>query len=292
MGADKLAGIAEEHLGMLEDSSAEEPVVQDDEASVNDESGTEEKPPAGRAEATPDVNTVLAQLRERIERGELKVEDIPQELLPADARKVQSSFARKFAGLEKGAKRVEESLRAAGVTLPPGKTFLDLMSEDGGKGFDSYFDQKLKTALAPVNQALDVEDFTKKVNGALKVTVGEHPDLEALLPEIGKAIEGNEQLGAWAANVEAIPYIVLGVGRDIQYQKAAKELGAAKAEVQRLTGILKKANIAINNGPSSSKAGGKTPSSANDESGVRIKGLENVANAMWDKLKQSSGRAN
>jgi len=285
--SDRLSEIAEKHLGLLGEDAGAAPVEDSAPAETTDSSTDKaEGQPDDHAQATPDINSVLNELRGRVERGELKVEDLPQELLPADARRVQSSFAKKIAGIERGAARAEEALKAAGVTLPEGKTMMDLMTQDGGQGFANWMRDSMSAAVAPIKREIDVAEFTKTVNNVLDVTIREHPDLKPLLPQISEAIRANEQLGAWAANPQAIPYIMLGVGRDIQFQRSTAENARLKADNDRLKGILKDAKLTITSGSSTSKAGGKTPSSASD-GGEKVKGLDGIASAMFDKINAS-----
>lgn len=279
---DRLSEIADQHLGLLGEDSAtpvEDTATEEAAAPPKETEGQ----PDDHAQATPDINSVLTELKGRVERGELKIEDLPPEILPADARKVQSSFAKKFAGLERGAAKAEEALKAAGVTLPDGKTMMDLMTQDGGQGFANFLRDSMNAAVAPIKREIDVAEFTKTVNGVLDVTIREHPDLKPLLPQISEAIRGNEQLGSWAANPQAIPYIMLGVGRDLQWQHASRENAKLKADNDRLKQIIKEAKLTVTAGSSTSKAGGKTPSTAGD-GGETVKGLDAIAAAMFDKI--------
>lgn len=199
-------------------------------------------------ESTVDESEVhLAWVRDNLDK-------IPAEKLQFADKKFQPEFTRRLNLLQGSAKTILED---AGVQLPEGKTVNDLIYDEGGKGFVDLLKSTVKNQMAPILDQVEVQRQNSEYSKMMNLAQAHYPEVKENFADVLKAIDSDPDLYklATAFGGNAMPYVMGGVGFQIQAQKLATENAALRKQ-------LDATKVAAKVGSSSTKASGgaaKTP---------------------------------
>lgn len=192
--------------------------------------------------------------------------------------KIQSSFGKLQATQKEVAKSIQEVLDNKGVILPDGKTVADVMNEpDGGKSFAALIKGVVGQEIKPLMDEKQIGDLKKEINDRLIEAVEANPDIEPLLPEVGKIIDGNPLLKEALNAPRYIPLVLTGVARDLMWAQEKGERIRLEGEVARYKQIIADAEEA-------SKVGSSTSRAATTPTPVNTAGASNNILQLADRL--------
>ena len=172
------------------------------------------------AAQTPDVDSALEVL-------EKNWESIPQEKRARLDRHYQPAFNRRVNWLNNA---VETAVRSTGIDIPEGKTPLDLLTEDNGRGFAEYIGKVMETKVAPLTENLQKAEFNQNVNTAKAMAIQDMPDIAPFLDEAVSIIESTPDLLrlAMSDGGKGFYRAYQGVGAVLALQKMKQTAEAAK----------------------------------------------------------------
>lgn len=169
---------------------------------------------------TPDLDRALEVL-------EKNWESIPQEKREKLDRHFQPAFNRRVNWLNES---VAAAVKSTGIEIPDGKTPLDLLTEDNGKGFAEYIGKVMESKISPVTQKLAGAEFNQNVNTAKALAIADMPEIAAHLDEAVAIIETTPDLLRLATsdNGKGFYRAFQGVGAVLAMRKMQATTEAAK----------------------------------------------------------------
>jgi hypothetical protein len=221
----------------------------------------------------PDIDSLLTQL-------EAVRDKIPAERLASLNPQMQAGFTRKMNLLQQTADRVEKGLGEMGMQLPEGKSVMDLLTEDDGKGFFEALGQVQQKNMAPVTEFVSAQRQAAQIAEMTGLAVQEFPIVKDHLDEARQIIsqDGDLLKLAQTEGWRGLPYVLRGVATDLALRKL-------QAEHREMKKLLDASKVAGKTGTSTSRAGG-IPSK---ESATRAKTLEAALDEGFRRAKEAQG---
>lgn len=230
-----------------------EPVEGSDDA-LNDTSNDTQTDNGHTSNSSVDVDGLLKQLD--------SVKDtIPPEKLAFLDPKFQPAFNRRVNLLNKAVDDAVKGTFGEEFKLPEGKTGLDMLTENGGKGFAEMLRSTIQREVGPVRQQIDQANHEKTLAQHMQLAAQDNPMVREHFQRAIAEIENDPNLVALAeqGGGKGIYYVLQGVAANI----AARDgIRSRDARIKELESVLTKHNIAVKAAGGTSKAGGsKKPDS-------------------------------
>lgn len=225
-------------------SAADAAVTRLDSEGEDTQTEPSHKPESPPQEAETDIEKLLAEL-------EANKDKIPGERLQFLNPNMESGFHRKMNWLQKSADTVQRALDQSGITLPPGKSAMDLLTEDDGKGFFDALAKVQAQNLAPVKDFISQQETAQRINAMAAAARQAYPLVAQHAQEVAQIFDSNPDYVALAQqdNWAALPLVLQGIATAVDRDKMA-------AENKSLKKLLEANKIAIKTGGSTSRAGG------------------------------------
>lgn len=208
------------------------------------ETATSVETPVSASEHTPDLDRLVDEVAKNWDR-------ISPEKRAALDRNFQPAFSRRVNWLNQN---IENAIKQAGVELPAGKTGLDLVTENDGKGLGEYVARLVGGEIAPVKAAIESAQFSQNVQAARDLAVADMPEIKPHVESAVNIIEANPHLLKLArGNGGKDFYMVLqGVGSALEVQRL-------KVELKQRDDLLAKNKIAVRTAGGTTRAGAGAP---------------------------------
>lgn len=203
--------------------------------------------------AEPDPERVLADLQ--------KVADkIPSDKLEFLNRKFQPAFNRRLNLLNDNVTNAARAVVGPDYKLPEGKTWLDLMTENGGKDFGEALRGTMASVVAPINQQITQAQLAQTFQQHGDMAYNDSPEaVRPYMQQAVKEVSENPDLVALAASNggKASYYVLRGAAATVAVPALIEAVKSKDAEIAGLKDLLTKNNIALKTAGGTSKAGGK-----------------------------------
>jgi len=203
---------------------------------------------------TPDIDRLVSDVEKHWDK-------IPAEKRAALDRHFQPAFNRKLNLLNDS---INASLRnvteTSGVVIPEGKTPLDLLTENDGKGFTDMLRGVVAKEFAPVKAQITQAEQNQIIQGSIARLTKDHPDLAPHVTKAAQIIDGDPDLSflAQQGGYKASYYVMQGVAGLLDNE-------AKSARIKELEGILGKSNIAKKTAAGTTRAGAGAPKTSQTE---------------------------
>jgi hypothetical protein len=146
---------------------------------------------------------------------------------------------------------VAAAVKNAGITIPEGKTPLDLLTENEGKDFGSYIRSELAKEVAPIKEKISQAEQQQVLQASIQRAIKADPDIAPHVDRAIAAIDGDADLTKMA---------MLGNGNGLFYVlRAVAGFEAKDQKIRELTGLLEKNKIAIKTAGGTTRAGAGAP---------------------------------
>lgn len=227
--------------------AAPEPVAEDTATSITES-----------VEQTPDLDRLISDLEKNWDK-------IPAEKRAALDKSFQPAFNRRVNFLNTA---LENGFKSAGIQMPEGKTALDLVTENDGKGLGEYFSSLVKSEVAPVKQAIETAQFNQNLQTARDMAIADMPDIK---DHVEKAIPIIEQ------TPDLLKYVTETGGRGLY--RALQSVGMY-LENQRLKSLLEQNRIATRTSAGTTRAGAGVPKQTQQPKAKTLKEAAEMAMKM------------
>lgn len=218
-------------------------------AAVGDTSTTEtHTPEQPTQEPAEDIDALLEKL-------EANKDKIPAERLQFLNPDLQAGFNRRLNLLNRGVEGgVKKLLDDAGVQLPPGKTVMDLLTEDDGKEFFRVMSESQQRTLKPVMDHVEQQRESAQIAEWSGFAKREFPLVAENFDEVAKRLASNPDLAVLAKTGDwrGLPLVMQGLAYQVANEKLTKDLTEARK-------LLNKTKVASTVGRTTSRAGGPAP---------------------------------
>lgn len=183
--------------------------------------------------------------------------------------------------------KVAAAVRSAvgdGYQLPEGKTYLDLMTEDGGKGFGEALKAQVQSAMAPITQKISEAEQQQVLQQHINKAIMDNPAIKPHLEAAIRQIDGSADLTqlAMQGNGAGIYYVLQGVA-------AVEQAKASQSRITELENLLGANKIAVKTANGTTRAGAVAPKQA--AAPAKAKTLADAAKQALETYKQGLSEA-
>lgn len=208
----------------------------------------------GHTTDSVDVDGLLKQL-------EAHKDSIPEERLEFLNKRFQPAFSRRVNLLNNNVETAVRTTLGEEFKIPDGKSALDLLTEDGGKGFAEMLKGVIAKEVGPVREAMSTAQGEQTIRQHMELAAVDYPAVKTHFKEAVALIDANPDLVALAhaGGGKGVYYVLQGAAATIEAQKGIQ---SRDREIKELKEVLAKHNIAVKTSNGASKAGGsKKPDS-------------------------------
>jgi hypothetical protein len=206
--------------------------------------GTVEAP----AEHTPDWNRLVDDV-------EANWDKIPDDMKQKLNKHFQPAFNRRVNLLNDA---IDASVRSAigDVPLPEGKTPLDLLTENDGRGFADFLRGVVAKEFEPVKAKISQAEQQQNLQASIQRAVKDTPHIQPFVEEAVRIIDSDPDLTkiAMLGNGGGLYYALRGVGADLALQQKDRT-------IRELNGLLEKNKIAVKTSGGTTRVGSGAPKS-------------------------------